>query len=39
MNAERYDQARTAFEAALDINPDYGWVKSVLLPRLNEQQS
>lgn len=37
MNAERYDQARTAFETALDINPDYGWVKSVLLPRLNDQ--
>jgi tetratricopeptide (TPR) repeat protein len=39
MNAERYDQARTAFETALDINPDYGWVKSVLLPKLNEQKS
>ena len=38
LNAERYDQARTAFENALDVNPDYGWVKTVLLPKLNEKQ-
>ncbi len=37
MEAERYDPARTAFEAALDLNPDYGWVRSVLLPRLEQQ--
>jgi tetratricopeptide (TPR) repeat protein len=39
MNAKRCDQARTAFETALDISPDYGWIQSVLLPKLNEQQS
>ena len=39
MNAERYDEARTAFETALDINPDYGWVKYVLLPKVKEKQS
>ena len=37
MNAERYDQARTAFEKALQINPDYGWVRYRLLPRLKKQ--
>jgi tetratricopeptide (TPR) repeat protein len=39
MDAERYDQARAAFEKALDLNPDYGWVKEVLLPKANEKQS
>jgi tetratricopeptide (TPR) repeat protein len=37
MNAERYDQARTDFQAALDINPDYGWVESTLLQELSRQ--
>nr|WP_279311490.1 tetratricopeptide repeat protein [Salinibacter ruber] len=37
MEAERYDPARTAFKTALDLNPDYGWVRSVLLPRLEQQ--
>lgn len=37
MNAERYEQARTASETALDVNPDFGWVKYVLLPKLDEQ--
>lgn len=37
MNAERYDQARTAFEKALDVSPDYGWVKYVLLPKLDKK--
>ena len=37
MNEERYDQAKAAFENALDVNPDYGWVKSVLLPKLEKQ--
>lgn len=36
MEAERYDQARAAFEAALEIKPDYAWVKEELLPRLEE---
>jgi tetratricopeptide (TPR) repeat protein len=39
MNAERYDQARTAFKTALNINPDYGWVKHVLLPKAKKKQS
>jgi tetratricopeptide (TPR) repeat protein len=39
MQAERPSRARAAFENALDANPDYGWVKSVLLPKLEEQQS
>ncbi len=39
MEAERYGQARTAFETALNLNPDYGWVKQVLLPELEEKQS
>lgn len=39
MDAERYDQARTAFERALDLNPDYGWVRQVLLPKAKEKQS
>jgi len=38
MNAERYAKARTAFEKALELNPDYGWVKGVLLPKLEEKQ-
>lgn len=37
LEAERYDKARSAFETALDVNPDFGWVKYALLPRLNEQ--
>jgi len=39
MNAERYAEARAAFEDALEVNPDYGWVKAVLLPKLTEKQS
>jgi tetratricopeptide (TPR) repeat protein len=39
MNAERYKKARTAFERALALNPDYGWVKHVLLPELEKKQS
>jgi tetratricopeptide (TPR) repeat protein len=38
MDAERYAQARTSFERALDINPDYGWVKDVLLPEIEKKQ-
>ena len=39
MNAERYTEARAAFETALDLNPDYGWVKHVLLPKTKRSQS
>lgn len=39
MEADRPDEARTAFEAALRLNPDFGWVKNVLLPQLAETQS
>ncbi len=39
MEAERYAKARTAFETALDLNPDDSWVKQVLLPKLDEKQS
>ncbi|MEM8484751.1 MAG: tetratricopeptide repeat protein [Bacteroidota bacterium] len=28
------EQARAAFEKALELNPDYGWVKHVLLPKV-----
>lgn len=37
LDAERYDDARSAFETALEINPDYGWVKHVLLPQLEKE--
>jgi tetratricopeptide (TPR) repeat protein len=30
--------ARRAFEKALEINPDYGWVKWVLMPRVAAQE-
>ena len=30
------ERARTAFEKALEINPDFGWVKYVLLPELEK---
>jgi tetratricopeptide (TPR) repeat protein len=29
--------ARKAFEKALEINPDYGWVKHVLLPKVTSE--
>ncbi len=35
MQNDARDEARAAFEKALDVNPDYGWVKYVLLPRLD----
>ncbi len=38
MDAEQYDQARKAFEEALRINPEYGWVQHVLRPQLEEQR-
>lgn len=36
LQAERPEEARQAFEKALAINPDYGWVKEVLMPQLAE---
>lgn len=37
MEAERYDEARTAFDKALEITPDYAFVKNVLLPKLEKK--
>lgn len=36
MEAERYEKARTAFEKALALDSDFGWVKYGLLPRLEK---
>ena len=36
MEAGRYEKAHTAFEDALDVNADFGWVKDVLLPKLKK---
>ena len=36
MAREAYAQAEAAFEEALAINPDNGWVKMVLLPQLHK---
>lgn len=36
MEQEAYAQAEAAFEEALAINPDNGWVKRVLLPQLQQ---
>lgn len=38
MEAGRTKEARQAFEKALEINPDYGWVKEVLLPKLTSTE-
>ena len=32
--ADRHDEARTAFENALDVRPGYGWIEHVLMPKL-----
>ncbi len=37
LQAERYEQARTALEKALDVNPNYGPVKSGLMPELEKK--
>ena len=37
MEADRYEKARRAFDKALSINPKNGWVRYVLLPRLEKQ--
>lgn len=34
---EEYEKARQAFRDALEINPDFGWVQEVLLPRLQSK--
>lgn len=34
MNSKQYQLAKDAFEKALEINPNYGWVKYNLLPQL-----
>lgn len=36
VDAGRPAEARQAFEQALAINPDYGWVKNVLMPKVAE---
>ncbi len=33
------EEARTAFERALEINPEFGWVKHTLLPSLEEAEA
>lgn len=33
------DEARTAFERAIEINPEFGWVKHALLPSLEEMEA
>ncbi len=38
MDANRPEEARQAFEQALEINPDYGWVENVLMPKVAEAQ-
>lgn len=39
MQEGEYAEARAAFEKSLAVNPDYGWVKFQLLPRLEEMAS
>lgn len=38
MAEEAYPAARESFEKALAVNPDYGWVKYVLMPKLQEAE-
>jgi tetratricopeptide (TPR) repeat protein len=35
--SERFDEARTAYTKALSIDPEFAWVKYVLLPALNKK--
>ncbi len=37
VQAEKYDEARTAYRKALDVKPGYPWVQNVLLPKLKEK--
>jgi GH35 family endo-1,4-beta-xylanase len=34
MKADRPDAARTAFQNALNVRPNYAWVTEVLMPKL-----
>jgi tetratricopeptide (TPR) repeat protein len=34
---KKFELAKQAYEKALELNPDYGWVKNNLLPKLAEQ--
>ncbi len=36
---DNLQQARQAYESALEVNPDYYWVKDVLLPELKQQMN
>jgi tetratricopeptide (TPR) repeat protein len=33
MKQDRYDEAKTALAKALEVDPDFNWVKHILLPR------
>ena len=39
MDRGNLEEARTAFERALEINPEFGWVKHTLLPSLEEMET
>lgn len=39
MDRGNLEEARTAFERALEINPEFGWVKHTLLPSLKEMEA
>jgi len=38
MKQDQYEQARTALAQALEINPDFNWVKHVLLPKAKKEE-
>ena len=39
MEAEEFEAAKTNFDKALEVNPEYGWVKYVLLPDLQKKMT
>ncbi len=39
MDRGNLEEARTAFERALEINPEFGWVQRTLLPSLEEAEA
>ena len=39
MDQRELEKARSSFEKALEINPDFGWVKDELIPSLEELES